>query len=539
MIADKLTGTTPTILRDNGIIPCPVNYKMSHPISERLLVSLLKDLDCTKSSGCLNISAKLYIDSFEVLIEQLLHLFNLSLKTQTFPEAWKRSTVIPLPKKGNRFIMENTGPISLIHICGKVMEKVVHSLIQTHINDNNIISQKQFGFIKNKSTVNCIAKLCKDLYQNMNINNLTCCVFLDFSKAFDSVSHPFLLNKLAKYGFNDIEWFRSYLCDRLQCVRMGNVVSSFRYITRGVPQGSVLGPTLFNLFLNDITCLSLNSKLLLYADDVVLYMTGVNLEEIKAAIQSDLNSINNWSSDNLLAINPSKTKALLVGRKAKINNTVKGKNLQIGKEPLQWVNSFSYLGLEIDENVEFNAAIKQMHRKAAFKLRSMYLLKDSLTDFGRLTMAKSMIIPYLDYGLLFMSSCHDSLLQRLQRLQNKVLKCALQLNRTAGTLQMHSTARVLLIKDRIRHNQLSLIHHGVLNGLDTFPMVNVLNTRTRSTDTPELKLIRPNTEHYRKSLFYSGLTEWNSLSSELKNCDTLSTFKHKLKSAILNSYVPP
>lgn len=390
----------------------------------------------------------MYIDSFAVLTEQLLHLFNLSLRTQTFPDAWKRSTVIPLPKKGNRFIMENTRPISLIHICGKVMEKVVNSLMQSHLKDNNIISQKQFGFIKNKSTTNCIANLCNDLYHNMNNNKLTCCVFLDYSKAFYSVPHPLLLRKLTKYGFDDIEWLKSYLCNRYQCVRMGNAVSPYRRITRGVPQGSVLGPTLFNLFLNDITCLTLNSKLLLYADDVVLYKTGAHLEEIKAGIQSDLNLIDNWSTDNLLAVNPSKTKALLVGRKSKTNNTDKGEDLVVGNEPLQWVNSFTYLGLEIDENVDFNAAVEQMHRKAVFKVRSMYFLKESLTDFGRITMAKSMVIPYLDYGLLFMSSCQESQLQRLQRLQNKVLKCALRLNRLAGTLQIHSTARVLLIKDR-------------------------------------------------------------------------------------------
>lgn len=177
---------------------------MMYPVSERLLTSILKELDPTKSSGCLQISAKLYIDAFEVLLEQLLHLFNLSLMTQTFPRAWKKLIVIPLPKKGDRFIMENTRPISLIHICGKIQEKIVNSLIQTYITNNKIISNKQFGFVKNKSTTNCIARLSKDLFHNINNNELTCCVFLDYSKAFDSVSHKLLIEKLASYGFEDI-----------------------------------------------------------------------------------------------------------------------------------------------------------------------------------------------------------------------------------------------------------------------------------------------------------------------------------------------
>lgn len=126
--------------------------------------------------------------------------------------------------------------------------------------------------------------------------------------------------------------------------------------------------------------------------------------------------------------------------------------------------------LLIDENLDFNAAIEQMHRKAAFKLKTMYLIRSSLTDYGSLTMAKLMILPYLDYGILLMSSSQDSLIQRLQRLQNKILKSALRLTRTAGTRYIHKVARVLMIKDRIRYNQLSLIHHGILNHTDLFPL---------------------------------------------------------------------
>lgn len=271
----------------------------------------------------------------------------------------------------------------------------------------------------------------------------------------------------------------------------------------------------------------------------MIYLVGTDINEIKLQVQSDLNKINNWSNCNQLSVNPTKTKSLLVGRKSKTNSTNKGENLKIGNEPLQWVNSFCYLGLEIDENLDFNAAIEQMHRKAAFKFRSMYIIRDSLTTFGSITMAKSMIIPYLDYGILFMSSCLTTAIQRLQRLQNKVLKSALHLNSKAGTLHIHSPARVLLIKDRIRLNQLSLIHHGVLNKLSIFPLLQTPNirTRSRSTDDPELILTKPNTEHFRKSLFYAGFTDWNALPPDMKNCNTLSTFKHKLKSMILDSYI--
>lgn len=536
-IADKLVKKSDDASFDGMHIVTESKLKFSCPVSERLLKSIIKELDPTKSSGCLRVSSKLYIDAFEILTEQLLHLYNLSLLTQTFPDAWKKSVVIPLPKKGDRFLMSNTRPISLIHICGKILEKVVNSLVHTYTLNSNIISDKQYGFTKNKSTTNCINALSSDLFHSINDNKLTCCLFLDYSKAFDSVSHDLLIKKLARYGFEDLGWFISYLSNRLQCVRVGNAISSFRPITRGVPQGSVLGPTLFNLFLNDITMLNLDSKLLLYADDVVLYFTGENLTSITNILQADLDKIQQWSINNGLAINASKTKALLVGGRHKIQNNSDGrKEFMIDQKPLEWVNCFSYLGLLIDETLSFNPAIEQMHRKAAYKLRTMYLIRNNLTTFGSLTMAKSMVIPYLDYGVLFMSSCHESLIKRLQYLQNRVLKCALKLGRMTGTKCMHSLARVLMVKDRIYLNQLAIIHHGILTNSSLFPICNTLNPRTRTSNEIQISLTRPNVELFRRSLYYNGIKSWNALPLDLRNCTTLSTFKNRLKTLLLNSY---
>lgn len=188
----------------------------------------------------------------------------------------------------------------------------------------------------------------------------------DFVTVVDSVSHNILLAKLVRYGFKDIEWFESYLTGRTQCVRVRNAVSMFRYISRGVPQGSVLGPTVFNLFLNDITLLNLNSKILLYADDVVLYLTGDDVCSIIQKVQTDLNKIHELSCNNCLPINAAKTKALLVGRQHKLNNTQTLINLIIGCKPLEWVKSFSYLGLVMDETLSFNAAIEHMHTSSVF-----------------------------------------------------------------------------------------------------------------------------------------------------------------------------
>lgn len=149
-------------------------------------------------------------------------------------------------------------------------------------------------------------------------------------------------------------------------------------------------------------------------------------------------------------------------------------------------------------------------------------------------MAKSMILPYLDYGIVFMSSSRESALQRLQRLQNKILKSALSLSRLTGTCLVHKTARVLMIRDKIRYNQLVLIHHEILNNSTLFSMSVDSNARTRSSVSTQLVLNRPNIEHFCKSLYYYGLNEWNNLPLDLRTCTTLTSFKHKLKAIILS-----
>lgn len=167
-------------------------------------------------------------------------------------------------------------------------------------------------------------------------------------------------------------------------MRVGNKVSFPRKIKCGVPQGSVLGPTLFNLYVNDLSSLPLESNFLIYADDVVLYLSGDSLDTIFTSMLSDIDEIHTWSIVNKLSVSSSKTKTMMLARPTRLRNLPTLKNLKIGTKPLEWVHSFTYLGIIIDEHLSFNAAIGQMHRKAAYKLKTLYYIRRSLTPHSGL-----------------------------------------------------------------------------------------------------------------------------------------------------------
>lgn len=397
----------------------------------------------------------------------------------------------------------------------------------SYVYENKIMTPKQFGFVKNRSTSDCITKLVHSLLNNVNNNLITGCVFLDYSKAFDSVAHSTLLQKLECYGCTSIPWFSSYLNQRWQCVKIGGVVSEVRTIMCGVPQGSVLRPTLFNLYVNDIATLPLHSNMLLYADDIVIYLSGRTFNEIFANMQADLNLINEWSVVNKLSLSPSKSKALLIGRKNTLEKLHTNNQFRLGMYEMEWVDHFTYLGVIIDRYLTFNLTIDQMHRKAAHRLKNFVSIRKNLTLHSALVFAKSLILPYVDYGLFLLSGCQEAHLKKLQSLQNRILKAALGVNRLFNTRNLHHQSNILLIKDRILWQQLKVIHRSILLNINIFPHKLVL-APTRASDSVQLDLQTPKIELYRKSICYNGIREYNLLSDDLKN-SSLHSFGIKLK----------
>ena len=233
--------------------------------------TLCKEIKTVKSSGIDDIATKVFKDAFRVLIPQLVYLFNLSFEKGVFPDSWKQATIIPLYKGGNKSEVSNYRPVSLLPLPGKLIERIAHSKMSSFLNDNSLLTDKQGGFRKGHSTMTSIAELTDCLFSNINGGLTSLAAFVDLRKAFDTVDHNILLKKISCYGIDEINlrWCTNYLTNRVQHTLANGVVSSNEVITCGVPQGSVLGPLFFILYVNDVQHAVKGAHLQLYADDTV------------------------------------------------------------------------------------------------------------------------------------------------------------------------------------------------------------------------------------------------------------------------------
>ena len=321
------------------------------------IIALCKNININKSSCINNLSSEILRDAFLAIPEKLVVLFNLSFETGEIPDVWKIGKVTPLQKPGNKNLVNNLRPISLLPLVSKLIEKIVHNRIYNFCEQNNILDNRQGGFRPDHSTISTTSRFLNDIYKAMNTNKITISVYIDAMKAFDTVNHEILLKKIYKLGLrgNLGKWLKNYLTNRKQCTIANNIVSELKNITCGVPQGSVCGPLLFLLYINDLPQILNYTHVSLYADDTVIYIHDSDAIHACNLLQHDLTTLQNWCNMNKLTINCNKTKFCIYGmrslvKKSKSQNIVLSLNNQI----LEQVCSYKYLGFALDEHLNFN-----------------------------------------------------------------------------------------------------------------------------------------------------------------------------------------
>ena len=460
----------------------------------------------------------------------------MSLIQGCVPDKLKVAKVTPIFKSGNKEELSNYRPISILPICSKILEKIVHKQLYKYVTDNDLMYDGQSGFRKQHSTSTALVKTIDEWNMEIDKGKYVGAIFVDLSKAFDMVNHRLLINKLNSLGITGIEnnWFNSYLKNRTQCVSINGTVSTNNIIMSGVPQGSILGPLLFLLFINDMPENILNSTVDMYADDTLIYMCHEDPNVIAKCLNEDLASLSKWLDDNLMKANVSKTKIMLLGtptKTSKINNI----NVFMNDNKVEKVNLFKYLGVTIDSNLKWNDQIGNVCRKLCNCLGILRRIKPFVPHSSLVTIYNTMFLPHLDYGMLVWSNCGESNLNKLQKLQNTAMRIILGAPFRTHIKDMLKSLGFVDVRNRISYVTGCMMYKMIngmtpsyLNGLFKY-VNNVHSVCTRQSQAGNLYIPKCNTNYGKNSFRYKGSVLWNVISRNIRNCNTITSFKMNFK----------
>ena len=293
------------------------------PTTEEDVLKLLQQIDPSKAVGLDNLGGRFLKDGASELCRPVTQLINLSISKSLFPDQCKIAKLKPLYKKGSALEPKNYRPISLLPLLSKLFEKVIHNQTQHYLDKNNVLYKYQSGFRPKHSTDTCLSLLTDKIMSGIDKGMLTGMILIDLQKAFDTIDHGIFFNKLSCLGFGEsaISWYRSYLSKRTFLVNIENEFSSPGDLACRVPQGSILGPLIFLLYVNDMSS-SVDCGLLLYADDSCLIFTDKNLKNIENKLNTNFNSLCDWFVENKLSIHfgEDKTKSIVFGSRKMLKN---------------------------------------------------------------------------------------------------------------------------------------------------------------------------------------------------------------------------
>ena len=396
---------------------CPmINSIYLYPVTTTEINKIVKALK-DSSAGYDGISTNLLKESLTHINEVLSYLCNLSLKEGVFPEKLKTANVIPLFKSGDPELFNNYRPVSILCTISKIFEKVMYSRIIDFLNKYKFFVKSQFGFRKDHSTYMPLLVLIDEIVNALDSGEVAVGVFLDFSKAFDTVNHKILLSKLFHYGIRDkaYAWLESYLCNRVQFVSYNGFKSTKNTITCGVPQGSILGPLLFLIYINDLSKICQFTNPFLFADDTNLLHHSKDLVKLQKEINDDLHQISEWLQANRLSLNIKKTHYMIFSNKRLPIDM----NIKIDGNKIDSVEQTKFLGVIIDKQLNWKKHITHITGKVARGIGIIIKAKKYLPREAMLSLYYYFIYPYLTYcNLVWGTSC-KSHLERLKILQKK------------------------------------------------------------------------------------------------------------------------
>ena len=457
---DDTDATPMQYLCDPTQLRCNFNLVNSDDI-----LQIINKMENKISSGIDGISNKILKYIKEEIAKPIALIINQMFTTGTFPDTLKVSKIIPLHKKGNAALLSNYRPISLLPTISKIFERVICNQLYTYFNDNELISEQQYGFRTRHSTELAAVKLVDYITKSMDNSKTPINIYIDLSKAFDTIDFNILLKKLEYYGVKGIslKLFQSYLTNRKQYVKFGTHESKHIITATGVPQGSILGPLLFSIYINDLVLASEKFNYIMYADDTTLYF---NLEDfnqncLAAEITNELDKINTWLKINKLSINVDKTKFMMFRTKQKRVDPI---IIHFNNIVIEKVCFFNYLGIYLDENITWHNHTTMVQNKLSKIIGILNRLKNIYPEQVLLTIYNSLFLSHIHYGILLWGTR----LNCINTLQKKAVRIITNSNYIAHSEPLLKELKLLKVEDIFHLKLLKFYYNLSYNFLPTY-----------------------------------------------------------------------
>ena len=500
-------------------------------IGEKEIVSLIKSLNVHKSSQLKGISTQYLKDALVVLTVEFTYLINKCLDDGIMPNAWCAGTITPVPKNGMSKAMPDYRPISVLPSPSKLIERAVYNQLIYHLESYGLLDNRQHGFRRDHSTCSAVFEFTQYLYNNVDNRKFISCVFIDYSKAFDTIDHEIMCKKLQLYGLSPgvITWCCDYLSHRRQRVKIENHISDNISVNYGVPQGSILGPLFFIMYVNDLLSMFGQdmSRILLYADDTVIYYADREANVACSEVERGLNIVHNWCETNKLTINVKKTKHMLVSPRHIKNGSVTV-NVKMGDIELENVCIYNYLGVMIDNTLSFGEFLKSKCNKINQRLYQLSKMRKFITSDIACTLYKQAILPLFDYADFLIDSGPNYYVKKIDALHEKALQLIDCKKSKNVDLQLLETMYKLMTPSRRRKEHHCSIMYGLSvrgENIDEYrPTI-----RLRSRRKVKFKNHRRNLEKIKKSPFFRGLKLWDMIPDNIQRSVTKFKFKMGLR----------
>ena len=498
-----------------------------------------KLIDVSKAYGCDDVNPRFLSNATETLVTVYFNIYTRCIDKHDYPTLWKQSSAVPIFKKGDKQLPSNYRPISLLSIGGKVFERIIHKKLYNHVRLH--ITPYQSGFLPGHSTTTQLLEIYHNIMQKLDNQEELVFTFFDISKAFDKVSHKALLHKLQTIGITGdaLKLIENYLSGRKQKVVINGSSSSWKEIKDGVPQGSILGPLLFLIFINDIVQ-NIASDIRLFADDTSLYNFLNYLNDNIETIQHDINNLSEWAKKWFVKFNEEKTKLMVISRKLAPTDI----NLTMNNIPLSHTTTHKHLGLTLDNNGTWNQHISDIVQKANKKVGIMRNLKYTLNRKSLELLYKAYVRPVLEYADIVWDGIPEYLVERIEKVQIESLRIISGLTISCSLQNIYRETGFRPLSERRKEHRIIMMYK-ILNGHCPNYLLELIPPRLADRhDYPTRR--RDNiidfycrTEAFARSFFPTTLKDWNALPVEVKQLPTLSIFKLEIRKRYFNTTIVP